>query len=66
MGMFALRAEIAYHRRNFPRLGSLNPVQYYHFLCFIHDLHACESYVYKSHEAGDFVPGALEYRHVSL
>lgn len=60
MGMYALRSQIAYHRRT----GSLNPVQYRHFTSFVSALHACESYVYKSHEAGDFVPGALEYRHV--
>lgn len=64
MGMYALRSEIAYHRRNFPRLGKLNPVQYRHFTSFVSALRSCEEYVYKSHEAGDFVPGALEHRHV--
>lgn len=60
MGMFALRAEIAYHRRNFPRLRELNQKQYHHYLCFVDKLHACEEYVYKSHQAGDFVPFAIK------
>lgn len=62
MGMFALRAQIAYHRCRFSKRHALNPVEYHHFTEFVRCLHPCEDYVFKSQCNGDFVLSALSAR----